>query len=126
MATTDNQLVTAKGLANALGEVAGGGASVCELTLTSFGITEATFHYQGLDGTFSYETVMSGNVQERVVQVPVCSVVAVDYEDEPGIDVSYSGVTKISDAGTATSPRESYLVTGTMANISILGVGVSG
>ena len=36
MATTDDQLVTAKGLANALGEMAGGGSSeTCAVALTS-------------------------------------------------------------------------------------------
>lgn len=123
MADTKDKLVTADGLARTLSEVLGGGA-VCELTLSGDGTTNATFTYQGLDGTFSYEAPMDGSEHERVATVPVGSVVKVAYANEPGVRVSASWADLVSDGGTSTQSVDFYLVSNTSASIAVKGQSV--
>ena len=126
MAVKDGDFVTAEGLAQSLSGTLGGGAAVCELTLSGDGTVNATFTYQGLDGTFLYEAPMDGSKHETVVTVPVGSVVKVAYENAIGVRVSASWAYLIADGGTSVQSVDFYQVGNTSASIAVKGQSVVG
>lgn len=120
-APAGNALVTDKAVADYVDSHGGGGAAVCELTLSGDGTVNATFIYQGLDGTFSYEALMDGSKHETVVTVPVGSVVRVAYSNEPGVWVSSVWAYLIADGGTSIQSVDFYQVGNTSASIAVKG-----
>ena len=107
-----------------MGKQRRGGASVCELTLSGDGTADATFTYQGMDGTFSFEAPMGGSGHKRVATVPVGSVVKVAYAQEPGVSVSTSWADLVSEGGTSRQPVVFYLVSNTSASIAVKGMDI--
>lgn len=124
MSATGSEAVTISQLKTWGDEKLSGGWAVCELTLSGDGSANATFTYQGLDGTFSYEAPMDGSKHETVVTVPVGSVVKVVYDKGAGIRVSASWADLVVKGGTSIQSVDFYQVGNTSASIAVKGLGV--